>query len=178
MVWFRIKETDYKQWFYTRAPRYHQHYTLIGQFENAKAEKGFKLYACRENNNTSGCEKWVTYANILVHWACELSRLLDWNQALLIRRILEEHCVYEATAVRSPAAHGEKREKCGALLRIGGNSVTNTSCTGLSLSFARLFSLSAHNERGYFIVKLSKREQETMWWWQPTFLTHLALARY
>lgn len=100
--------------------------------------------------------------NILVHWACELSRLLDWNQALLIRRILEEHCVYEAIAVRSPAAHGEKREKCGALLRIGGNSVINTSCTGLSLSFARLFSLSAHNERGYFIVKLSKREQETM----------------
>lgn len=82
------------------------------------------------------------------------------------------------SAVRSPAAHGENREKCGALLRIGGNSVINTSCTGLSLSFARLFSLSAHNERGYFIVKLSKREQETMWWWQPTFLTHLALARY
>lgn len=99
--------------------------------------------------------------NILVHWACELSRLLDWNQALLIRHIFEEHIACaKRSEIRSPAAHGEKREKCGTLLRIGGNSVINTTCTGLSLSFARLFSLSAHNERGYFIVKLSKREQE------------------
>ena len=103
--------------------------------------------------------------------ACKLSHKLDWNRTRLIRRIFEKHSVYWRDL------------RCALLRRTLKNVRNVVHCcelvatpkliihTGHSLFCALLFSLSVYNERGYFIVKLSKREQETSWCWQPTFDT-------